>query len=320
MSVVISKLKNVVKSRRLNVFLIFFLLAFFILVLARLSASYTNTVEFKVELKNIPDEMIVLNDSTNTLNFTMTADGFEWMRYYLKTPSVGIDFNNEVKKADSLYVWSLSRGFAGINNQFNKDVVVKTINPDTLFFKVDINAVKMVPVKPNFNISYSPGYNVLNTIVTVPDSVKIIGPESLLLKIDKIETEVLRRKEVYKPFSTQLSLISETKNSQIKVKTKAVTVNVNVEKFTEGILSLPVNIINVPKNVKVNYFPKTINLSYYTSLENYNTIDVNDFEVVCDFNEHNSKYSYLTPKLVKAPKTIKTSRLHEQKIEYIISE
>ena len=145
----------------------------------------------------------------------------------------------------------------------------------------------MVPVKPNFNISYSPGYNVLNTIVTIPDSVKIIGPESLLLKIDKIETEVLRRKEVYKPFSTQLSLISETKNSQIKVKTKAVTVNVNVEKFTEGILSLPVNIINVPKDVKVNYFPKTINLSYYTSLENFNTIDVNDFEVVCDYNEHN---------------------------------
>ena len=32
------------------------------------------------------------------------------------------------------------------------------------------------------------------------------------------------------------------------------------------------------------------------------------------------KYSYLTPKLVKAPKTIKTSRLHEQKIEYIITE
>ena len=41
-------------------FLSFFYFAFFILVLTRLSDSYTNTVEFKVELKNIPDEMIVL--------------------------------------------------------------------------------------------------------------------------------------------------------------------------------------------------------------------------------------------------------------------
>ncbi|AUC81909.1 hypothetical protein CW733_07110 [Lacinutrix sp. Bg11-31] len=288
--------------------------------MARLSASYTNTVKFNVALKNIPDEMIVLNDSSNTLNFTMTTDGFEWMKYYIKTPSVEIDFKNEVKKADSLYVWSLSRGYAGINGQFNKDIVVKTINPDTLLFKVDINAVKTIPVIPNLNISYSPGYNVLNAIVAVPDSIKIIGPESLLSKINSIETKVLNRNAVNKPFSTQLALKLETLDSQINVKTKTVSINIKAEKFTEGTLSLPINIINVPNNVKVNYFPKTINLSYYTSLESYNTIDINDFEVVCDFKEHNSKSSYLTPKLIKSPKAIKTFRLHEQKIEYIISE
>ncbi|WP_055446507.1 CdaR family protein [Lacinutrix mariniflava] len=320
MSVVTSKLKNFVKSRKLNVFLIFFILAFFILVLARLSASYTSTVKFNVTLDNIPDEMIVLNDSSNVLNFTMTADGFEWMQYYTKTPSVVIDFKNEIKKIDSLYVWSLSRGYAGINGQFNKDIVVKTINPDTLLFKVDINAVKTIPVRPNLNISYSPGYNVLNTIVAVPDSVKIIGPESLLSKIDVIETEVLNKNDVNKPFSSQLALKLENLESQITVKTKTVNVQVKAEKFTEGTLSLPVNIINIPKNINVNYFPKTINLSYYTSLESYNTIDINDFEVVCDFKEHNSKSTYLSPKLIRAPKAIKTSRLHEQKIEYIISE
>ena len=320
MTVVTRKLKNVVKSRKLNVFLIFFILAFFILVLARLSASYTNTVKFNVALKNIPDELIVLNDSSNTLKFTMTTDGFEWVKYYIKTPTIEIDFKNEVKKADSLYVWSLSRGFAGINSQFNKHIIVKTINPDTLLFKVDINAVKWIPVKPIMELSYSPGYNVLNAITTVPDSVKVIGPASLLSKLDIIETEVLNKDAVNQPFSAQLALKLENIDPQINVKTKIVSVHIKVEKFTEGTLSLPVNIINVPKNVKVNYFPKTINLSFYTSLERYNTISSNDFEVVCDFKEHNSKSSYLTPKLINSPKTIKTTRLHEQKIEYIISE
>ncbi|WP_034057873.1 YbbR-like domain-containing protein [Lacinutrix jangbogonensis] len=320
MSEVTSKFKNVVRSRKLNVFLIFFILAFFILILSRLSASYTNTVKFNVALKNIPDEMIVLNDASNTLKLTMTTDGFEWVKYYINTPSVAIDFKNDVKKSNSLYVWSLSRGFAGINEQFNKAIVVKTINPDTLLFKVDINAVKMIPVKPNLEINYSPGYNVLNAIVAVPDSVKVIGPESLLSKLEVIETEMLIKNDVNKPFSAQLALKLEAIDSQINVKTKTVGININAEKFTEGTLSLPVNIINVPNNIEVNYFPKTINLSYYTSLESYNTITINDFEVVCDFNEHTNKLSYLTPKLVKSSKAIKTSRLHEQKIEYIISE
>ena len=320
MSIVTSKIRTFVKSRKLNVFLIFFLFAFFILMLSRLSASYTNTVKFNVALKNIPDQIIVLNDSSNTLNFTMTTDGFEWVKYYLKTPSIEIDFKNEVKKADSLYVWSLSRGFAGINSQFNKNVTVKTINPDTLLFKVDINDVKMIPVKANSKIDYSPGYNVLNAIVTSPDSVKVIGPESLLSKLKTLETEMLIKKDANKAFNTRLKLKLDALDSQISVKTKSVSVNINVEKFTEGTLNIPVAIINVPKNVKVNYFPKTINLSYYTSLESYNNISVDDFEVICDFKEHNSKSSYLTPKLLKFPKAIKTSRLHEQKIEYIISE
>lgn len=320
MSLISSTIKNIVRSRKLNVFLIFFILAFFILILARLSASYTNTVKFKVVLKNIPDEMVVLNDSTNVLNFTMNTDGFEWLKYYFKTPSIDIDFKNEVRKSDSLYVWSLSRGYSGINDQFGKNIEIKTINPDTLLFKVDINAVKKVPVIPNLKINYSPGYNVLNSIVTNPDSVKIIGPKSLISNITNLETNVLKRENVNKPFNARLALKLDSLDSQILVKTKSVSVDILVEKFTEGTLTLPVEIINVPKNVKVNYFPKTVNLSYYTSLENYNKITVDDFDVICDFKEHNNKSTYLTPKLIKSPKTIKTARLHEQKIEYIISE
>lgn len=320
MSFISAKIKNFVSSRKLNVFLIFFLLAFFILILARLSANYTSTVKFKVKLNNVPEEMVVLKDTSNTLNLTMTTHGFDWLKYYLKTPSVSINFKNDVKKVDSVYVWSLSRGYAGINKQFGKDISVKAINPDSLFFKVDINTVKMVVVKPDITINYSPGYNVLNAITTLPDSVKVIGPETLINKLSFIETERLIKNNVNTPFTTHLKLKLSALDSQINVKSETVNITVNTEKFTEGTFSLPITIINVPKDLKVNFFPKTINVSFYTSLESYKTIKANDFEVVCDFKEHNSKLSYLSPKLVKSPKSIKTARLHQQKIEYIISE
>ena len=178
----------------------------------------------------------------------------------------------------------------------------------------------MLPVKPNIDIGFSPGFNALNTFVTIPDSVKVIGPESLLNTLTFIETKALDKKNINKAFSTEIKLKLEDLDSQINVKPKAVTINIKTEKFTEGTFSIPITIINVPKHLKVNYFPKTINLSFYTGLESFNAISIDDFKVVCDFNEHNSKSSYLTPRLIKAPKTIKSSRLHQQKIEYIISE
>ncbi|WP_452223037.1 CdaR family protein [Lacinutrix chionoecetis] len=320
MSIITSRIKTFVRSRKLNVFFIFLLLAFFILVLARLSASYTNTVKFNVNLKDIPDEMIVLNDSSNTLNLTMTTSGFQWLKYYFNTPSVAIDFRKDIRKSDSVYIWSLSRGYAGINNQFRKEIKLKTINPDTLIFNVDINAVKMVPVKPNLKLDYTPGYDVLDSIVAFPDSVKVIGPESLIKKLKFLETELFEKNDINKPINTRLILKLDSLDNQILVKTKAVSIAINAEKFTEGTITLPLNLINIPNNLEVNYFPKTVTVSYYTNLTSFKAVNIEDFKVICDFKERNSQSAYLTPKLVASPKNIKSARLHEQKIEYIISE
>ena len=70
----------------------------------------------------------------------------------------------------------------------------------------------------------------------------------------------------------------------------------------------------------LNYFPKSVNVSFYTSLSAFNTIAANDFKVVCDYKAINEDSKYLEPELVKRPDNVKTTRLHQQKIEFIIVE
>jgi len=314
------KIKSLFKSRKLNVFILFFILAFGILILSKLTEEYTSTAKFKVNLKNIPDETVVLNDSLNALNLTLTASGFKWLNYSFNEPEVTIDFNSEVRKMDSVYVWSYANGFAGILEQFSKDIKIESITPDTLSFKFDVNAIKYVPVKSNLRINFTHGYNALEQVKITPDSVKVIGPETLLNKLKSIKTEALVLDEVNKPFNKNLVLLLDSINPEINVKTKTVEISVAVEKFTEGTLNIPVSLVNVPRNMKLNYFPKSINVSYYTSLSHFNSISIEDFIIECDYSKLNRDNDYLTAKLVKKPDNVKSTRLHQQKIEFIIVE
>lgn len=315
-----SKIVKVIKSKRINVFFLFFLLAFIILVLTKLSREYTNTITFNIKPENVPEEVIVLNDSTHQLKVTLTTYGFKWLNYYLKTPRLEIDFNEDVNKTEDYFIWSQAKGFSGINEQFDKNTIIKSINPDTLRFKYDTNAIKYIPVKINTEITYSPGYDILEPIKTIPDSIKVIGPKTMLSKLVSIETEPLILKNVKTPIQKTLNLKVNGIDKKVKLDYTSVQVSATVERFTEGTISVPVLITNVPKGIKLKHFPKNVNVSYYTSLEAFNTIDLMRFKVICNYKDLRGDSTYLTPLLIEQPEGVKSTRLHQKKIEFIITE
>ncbi|HIC32894.1 MAG TPA: hypothetical protein EYO76_13345 [Flavobacteriaceae bacterium] len=105
----------------------------------------------------------------------------------------------------------------------------------------------------------------------------------------------------------------------MKVESNMVQFHLEVSKFTEGVVTLPVTIVNVPEGIKINYFPKQITVKYATAINDFNSISNEDFKVECDYANSKNK-SYLIPKIVAKPKNVKNIRLQEQQIEFIITQ
>ena len=99
-----------------------------------------------------------------------------------------------------------------------------------------------------------------------------------------------------------------------------VLLKAKVEKFTEGTLKIPVAIINVPDKMKLKFFPKEVNVSYYVSLSDFNSITKKDFEVVCDYDKISKNQYLMIPELVKSPEHVKNVKINQQRIEFIIVE
>lgn len=313
------KILGLFKSKKINIFLLFFVLAFSILVLTKLSKVYTATLAFKVKPKDISDTHVIINSNNPELDITIQTTGFNWLRYAIKRPELDINFKTDISKKDSTLIWSVSKGFSNINKQFDKEEKIISINPDTLLFRFDVNDVKYVPIILDSKIQYAKGYNTLDTLKTVPDSVKLIGPSSVLKTISKVKTQYLELKEVKSDVNKTLLLQLDSLNKNIKTNIKQAKLMVNVSKFSEGVLDIPIQIINIPEGVKVNYFPKQVSLSFTTSLEKFNTIKSEDFNIVCDYNDASGNTT-LAPKLIKQPNNVKNIRLLQQKIEFIITE
>lgn len=313
-----SKVLKSIKNKKLNVFGLFFLLTFVFLALTKLSKTYTDTITLDITYVNLPKHRIITLDSLPKCNAVVSDYGFNLLSYQFKKRSITIDFNTDVFIKDSNYVWVANKKKNTINDQLINSTEIISLYPDTIKFPFATLAVKKVPVILNSKVSFKSGYDILKGFTVSPDSIDVIGSASDISKITKVETEQLNLKNVIDTINTVLKL-KKLESRKVKFSTNEIRISAKVEKFTEGTIEVPITIVNKPLDVSINYFPKSITVSYYVSLNDYKNIKPLDFKVECDFSEiENTNKSFFVPKLVKTPELVKNVRLKQNKVEFIL--
>lgn len=316
-----NKLLASIKNKKINVFLLFVLFSFVVLLVLKLSNSYTNTITFEIKKINIPEKHLVLNNNSQKLNITLRSQGFNLLKYYFKNPEINIDFSKHIFRNKEFYVWNKHQGFSDLNQQFPKNEEIVSITPDTLSFRYDVNTIKKVPIKLKGKFQFNKGFDLLDSIQIVPDSIKIIGPEILVSEIIMVETDSIKIKDIKSNISQIVNLkLPKNENGNLSFSQTKVAINGTVEKFTEGHLKVPISVINIPENLTIKYFPKKVYVTYYTSLSNYNNVQASDFEIVCDYKKLEDGSDFLIPELSKKPNNVKHIKLSQEHIEFIIIE
>jgi len=309
---------NGVKGKRLNVFVLFLFLSFLISLLSKLSNTYTQTLQFELQPTQLKSNEVLVSKDAKTINVTISGKGFALLKYYIETPTIDVDFS-ELNKNKAHYFWTERSQLEKIINHFDSKITVKSINPDTLIFPYDRQFIKKIPVEVLVNASFAVGFDLVNPFRAVPDSITLIGPESLVKTISAIKTKPLDLIDVNANIDRVVALDIPTTSDQLSYSEQTVSVRAEVEKFTEGSVNVPVTIVNVPDNLTLNFFPKEITVIFYASLKAYNSIDASHFSVECDFNTLTAENSYLNPVLVKQPTTVKTTKLKGTEFEYVIT-
>ena len=218
----LSKIRSILnrslKNKKLNVFSLFLLLAFLILVLSKLSKSYTETLRVGVNYINLPEDKVLITDEHPMLDIEVTTFGFNLLGSYFYDKTIPIDLKEDAYITNTTYVWLADRAKPGIEKQFGKSFTLESIQPDTLRFPFGTLSVKKVPVKLNSNITYASGYDSLKGLVITPDSIKVIGSDTEIQNIKYIESSKLELSNIKENINTtvQLKLPEEIKTLKFK--------------------------------------------------------------------------------------------------------
>ncbi|MBN2357077.1 YbbR-like domain-containing protein [candidate division KSB1 bacterium] len=139
--------------------------------------------------------------------------------------------------------------------------VLQIIDPAEIILQIEPIESRTCPVKNNLLIKPAPGYTVVGEISLSPDKVTIRGGQSLIKKIDSVQTEVIVWQELVKPLTRQVHLVQPLKNQRIILDPPTITIQADVQKLMEKrILNIPINVTNLPAGMRAIVIPAQLSL------------------------------------------------------------
>jgi len=312
------KIRSVYKTRKFNVFVFFVLLALIYSMLSKLTSNYTKTIVFVVKPVDVPSDQVVLDQSIDSIGLELEAYGYNLAKYYIDQPIIEISLN-DLNKVKSKYQWTKQRNFSDLQSKFNKSVRLVSSSVDQIDFIIEQYESKKVPVELKLELDYKSGFDSFNEYKLSKDSIMITGPNSLIDTINMIQTHKLVLNQIDSEINTKIR-IKPPENNNITHSDTELDFQLKVEKFTEESIKVPITIVNIDDNMKINYYPKVVSVLYRVSIREYKSINPMDFRVECDLNTINRDNSVLISSITKKPINVRKCRIENNQIQYVIIE
>lgn len=301
-------------------FLLFIILSVVFWFMTKLSKEYDSTLEYPVSYINLPEDKLLQEAPVEVIEIHVKTTGFKLISATFFPTELKIDVSNLNWKSSTDYYLLLSQQRLAIQKQMKTGVEIDFFINDSIYFNLGKLKNKKVPVKPLLDLSYATGFELNGNITTVPDSILISGPESILDTIDFVSTKLLQIKKLNNSIDQTIEIERFPSDSNVKLQQKNIKIIANVEKYTEGTLEIPFEVLNLPENNIINTFPKVVKVTYKVALSNFNKIDFTSFLIHCDYQvSQKNNLSYLIPILVEKSPMVKYVRMSPMKIDYIIN-
>jgi YbbR domain-containing protein len=309
------------KGRAITFLICLFVSAFFWLLMT-LSKEYTIIEHFPVTYIHTPSDKIISNNLPETVDIEIKAKGFGLLINKFKGHQETIELDIRDAKLlgrKNVYYLLANERIDKINAQFQKETHVIKINPDTIFINFNKKISKVVPVKPNLSLQFAKLYNLTDSVLIQPKFISVSAEEEVVNKIAFVETQALVLQDLSASKTVKLALVKKEEYKHVEFSQPSVKAIINVTKYTEASLELPVEVENLPAGYSFKTFPDKVVVKFNVAFENYEKINASGFRAVVDYKKMDKQSNKLKIHLVTVPAGLRNIKLVTERVEYIIS-
>lgn len=280
------------------------LLAFIIWLLHSLSLEYSVFFEYNVVLSSSLENRARSAGSEDVLIVRGRSEGYYILRQRIgrrKVLRVSAPASALVHKGGDTFSVSCESIKSNIVEALGGNVDLEFIVSDSLDFAFPRISSKRVPVAPRTSIVFDGQYMRLGRMELRPDSVDIYGDARLLETIDSVMTETISATGVRGPIQGISPLVPIRR---VEFSEKDVFYSLNVVRYIEESMDVPVRAVGVPAGKDLIVLPSTVRLTFRRVFSSTQYTQDN-FMLVVDYADFiNTIDSEMVPRLVSRPEGI----------------
>ena len=203
-----------------------------------------------------------------------------------------------------------------VSKQLPSELQLLEIKPDTLYFQFARRITRMLKIKPDFTFEVGNQFTTRDGIILEPDSVKVTGPDVILDTLQYVTTVRSDLGMLSRNYSDKVRL---NKLQDLEYDRSRVNCTIELEKYTEVQLSIPIEVINLPDSLSLQTFPARIKLTCTVGLSKYDRLDNNQFRAVVDYSAVSERTQELDVSMQNIPVYLLSYDYYPKSVEYLIS-
>ncbi|TDN88719.1 hypothetical protein DET49_10841 [Salegentibacter sp. 24] len=305
-----------IRRSSLKTFGFFLLFSSLIWFFVQISKEYTQVIDIPVSYVNIPMDKTLSKNRPENLKLRIQDKGFAIWYYQLFKPTIKLDLGKAtIDDGELIYNFEANREV--LEDQVNINFEKARFIQEKIAIDYQPKKKKKIAVNPDIDLSYAVGYSANEPIKLRPDSVTVSGPENIIDTLQNLHTVYLKINDIKADIAGKVEI--DTSNlGMLSFYTNEVAYSQNVEKFTEGNVKVPVEVLNVPINTNIVIFPKEVLVYFQVNLQQFEMVEAENFRVVCDFNDIDEGDDFIIAHIAEAPSFVRNLRLNERTIQFVI--
>jgi hypothetical protein len=308
-------------KKRILLFSIFLLISASIWFLNALSKNYTSVLEYPLVYTDFPEDKVFVGELPGHLDLQINAHGYALIRYRMFRKPVPISFDvsdyNLSRGQDSSSAYILTRYLKDhISRQLPTELQLLEIKPDTLYFQFADKVTRMVKIQADFNYTIVNQFTIKDGIMLTPDSVEVTGPDLILDTLAFIYTERQDLGELTKKYEDKVRL---SQKLDLTYNISRVDCSIELERFTELQVSVPIEVLNLPDSILLQTFPSSININCKIGLSKYDRIESYPFRAVVDYEKIEERVQTLSVSIQNLPEYLLSYEYYPKTVEFLKS-
>ena len=311
-----------IRNGKALIFLACLVLASFLWFLNALDKHYTDHITIPVKYVDFPKNKDLTGKLPEKLDLTVDALGYTLLRlkFTLAFSPLLLDvnelsYNYLENRFLSKYTISTNLHKEEFAKQISNEIEIINIRPDSVTFKVSRVIGKMVKVHPVVNATFAREFILQKKPAAKPESILVEGPEEILDTLHEINTKPIELNNLSQSVQRQAPLIMPP---ELKSEYTKVSVQIDVEQFTEAKFEIPILIINQPDSLLIKTFPSKVRVLCKVGISQYNKLNNSSFKAFIDYSHRSGMLSKLPVTLGNLPENIVSSDFFPKEVDYII--